>query len=149
MSVPLKGEVIMKLQRSNGFTLIEIMLVVTIIGILAAVVLPRLVGKGEEARISAAQLQIENIGVALDAFHLDNGRYPSTEESLDALRNKPGNAANWKGPYLKKNVPKDPWGNAYVYKSPGTHEPDYDLYSCGQNNAEGGGDDVTSWDNSK
>ena len=136
----------MSVENKSGFYLIEIMLVVTIIGILAAVVLPRLVGRGEEARISAAKLQIENIGVALDAFSLDNGRFPTTEEGIDALMNKPANVNNWKGPYLKKSVTKDPWGNPYVYRCPGVHSQDYDLQSYGPDGKDGGNDDIVNWE---
>ncbi|MCB4791510.1 MAG: type II secretion system major pseudopilin GspG [Elusimicrobia bacterium] len=132
---------------STGFTLIEIMLVVTIIGILAAVVLPRLVGKSEEARTSAAKLQIENLSLALDTFELDNGRYPATDEGLNALRNAPVTLKNWKGPYMKKDVTKDPWGKPYSYKCPGVHNKDFDLYSCGADGLEGTNDDVTNWEN--
>ncbi|OGS36727.1 MAG: type II secretion system protein GspG [Elusimicrobia bacterium RIFOXYB2_FULL_49_7] len=130
----------------KGFTLIEIMLVVTIIGILAAVVLPRLVGRGEEARISAAKLQIENLCVALDTFELDNGRYPATEEGLNALRVSPSNVKNWKGPYLKKDIKNDPWGKPYIYKCPGLHNKDFDLLSYGADGVEGGDNDITSWE---
>lgn len=137
----------LKKEASGGFTLIEIMLVVTIIGILAAVVVPRLVGRSDEARISAAKLQIDNINLALDAFNLDTGRFPATEEGLESLRTKPGNVQAWKGPYLKKNVPKDPWGNAYIYRCPGTHGPDYDMQSNGPDGVEGGGDDIANWEN--
>lgn len=131
----------MRLNERTGFTLIEIMLVVIIIGILAAVVLPRFVGRTEEARRAAALTQIENIGLALDQFELDNGRFPAT---LDELVHNPGNIPNWKGPYLKKDVPNDPWGNPYYYKSPGTKNPDYDLESFGPDGVEGGGDDIPS-----
>ena len=127
----------------KGFTLIELMLVVIIIGVLVSMVVPRLVGRSEEARIAAAKADIDaNISVALDLYELDNGRYP---DDIDGLMTKPGTAVNWKGPYLKKS-PKDPWGNAYVYRSPGDHSPDYDLYSYGPDEKEGGGDDVTNWE---
>lgn len=133
----------MKLYRKNkGFTLVELMLVVIIIGILVAMVVPRLVGRTEQARVAAARADIEaNIGSALDLYELDNGAYP---KNLEALLVKPADEPNWKGPYLRK-MSKDPWGNRYVYKCPGTHNVDYDLYSYGKNGAEGGGDDITSW----
>ena len=136
----------MKTGKTGGFTLIEIMLVVTIIGILAAVVLPRLAGRGEEARISAARLQLENFSMALDAFDLDTGHFPASEEGLQALLTKPGNATNWKGPYLKKSIPKDPWGNLYIYKYPGAHNSDYDLESYGVDGVDGGDNDIENWE---
>jgi len=133
----------------KGFTLIELMLVVIIIGVLVSMVAPRLVGRSEEARISVAIADVNaNISVALDLYELDNGRYPGTEQGLDALRIEPGGAASWKGPYLKRK-PLDPWGNPYVYASPGSHNTDYDLYSCGPDGAGGSGDDVTNWDEKK
>ena len=135
----------MKLDK-KGFTLIELMLVEIIIGILVAMVVPRLAGRAEQARTAAAQADIEaNISSALDLYELDNGSYPTTEEGMEALLVKPASAINWMGPYLKKK-PLDPWGNPYVYKSPGTHSVDYDLYSYGKNGVEGGDDDVTNWD---
>ena len=133
-------------KKNGGFTLIEILLVITIIGILATVVVPRLIGRSEEARTSAAKMQIENIGTAMDAFELDNGRFPTSQEGLDALYDKPSGATNWKGPYLKKRVTKDPWGAPYVYTSPGSNSVDYDLKSYGPNKADGGGDDVVNWE---
>lgn len=132
-------------KNKRGFTLIEIMLVVVIISILVTVVLPRLTGRTEQARVSAAKLQIETIGLGLDAFELDNGRYPTTSEGLQSLRTDPGNLKKWNGPYLKKDIAQDPWGNNYVYVCPGTHNSDYDLYSPGPNGVEGGGDDIANW----
>jgi general secretion pathway protein G len=129
--------------NKKGFTLIELMLVVIIIGVLVSMVVPRLAGRSEEARISAARADINaNISTALDLYELDNGKYP---DSLDVLTVK---TAAGKGPYLKKR-PQDPWGNAYGYKSPGEHSPDYDLYSFGPDAKEGGDDDIGNWEDKK
>ena len=131
--------------KRRGFTLIELMLVVIIIGVLAAMVMPRLVGRSEQARIAASKADIDaNIALALDIFEMDCGRYPTTEEGLTALRTNPSALSTWKGPYLKKE-PKDPWGKPYFYKSPGTHNSDYDLYSAGPNGIEGDNDDIGNW----
>jgi len=134
----------MKLINKKGFTLVELMLVVIIIGILVAMVMPRLAGRTEQARMAAAKTDIElNVGSALDLFELDNGFYPN---SLDDLFKEPSEAPNWRGPYLKKR-PLDPWGNPYVYKYPANHEGvDYDLYSYGRNGVEGGDDDISNWE---
>ncbi len=133
------------MKSKKGFTLIELMLVVIIISILVSMVVPRLVGRSEEARVAASKADINaNISVALDLYELDNGKYPATEEGLEALLTEPASAAKWKGPYLKKE-PLDPWGRKYSYKSPGDRAADYDLYSYGPDGAEGGGDDVVSW----
>lgn len=131
--------------NKKGFTLIELMLVVIILGILVAMVVPRLVGRGEQARKQAAEADIRsNIALALDLYELDNGSYP---EKLEDLLKDPGEskAANWNGPYLKRN-PVDPWGREYNYKSPGQYSKDYDLYSYGADGVEGGGDDVKNWE---
>src|SRR6266403_4838916 len=99
-----------KLRRSDGFTLIELLVVMVIIGLLAALVGPRFIRQEEKAKIKAAKAQIELLGTALDTFRLDVGRYPTTEEGLEALRERPSSGDRWDGPYLKKDVPKDPWG---------------------------------------
>ena len=129
----------------RGFTLIEILLVVIIIGILVSLVAPRLAGRSEEARIQAAKADIEGgLSLALDLYEVDGGRFP---DKLEDLVTKSSATQNWKGPYLKKGMPKDPWGNAYVYKFPGTHNPSgYDLFSLGPDKQEGTPDDITNWE---
>jgi general secretion pathway protein G len=136
-----------KMRREKGFTLVEILVVIIIIGLLAALVGPRLFGKVGTAKLSAAKAQIELFGTALDTFRLDVGRYPTTEEGLKALREKPSGVEAWHGPYLPKEIPVDPWRKPYIYKSPGEHE-DYDLISLGLDGMEGGegeNQDVVSW----
>lgn len=129
----------------KGFTLVELMLVVIIIGILVAMVAPRLAGRSEQAKRAAARADIEaNLASALDLYEIDNGTYP---EKLDDLMVKPSNALNWKGPYLRKK-PLDPWGNPYAYKYPGTRG-DYDLVSYGKSGAEGAGDEINNLDEEK
>ncbi len=133
--------------RERGFTLIEIMIVVIIIGLLAAFVAPTLFRKLTTAKLTSAKAQIELFGTALDAFRLDTGRYPTTDEGLKALREKPSGLESWSGPYLPKEVPVDPWGRPYLYKSPGDHG-EYDLFSYGLDGTEGGegeNQDVVSW----
>ncbi|HIE36480.1 MAG TPA: type II secretion system protein GspG [Candidatus Omnitrophica bacterium] len=131
--------------RKKGFTLIELMLVVIIISALVTMVLPRLTGRSEQARIAAARADINvNIATALKLYELDNGAFPATEEGLDALFHKPASAPNWNGPYLEKK-PIDPWGREYKYISPGKHRSDYDLYSLGRDGIESE-DDITNWE---
>lgn len=131
------------MKQRNGFTLIEIMLVVIILGVLAAMVVPRLTGRSDEARRSVAKTDIEsNLALALDLYETDTGSYP---QQLADLLKAPSDVQNWKGPYLKK-LPLDPWGHPYVYKYPGAHNTDsYDLLSMGKDGAEGGTDDITNW----
>lgn len=131
----------------RGFTLIELMVVVIIIGLLAALVAPRFFGKVEQSRLKAAQAQIELFGAALDQFRLDVGKYPTTSEGLSALRTKTGGMESWNGPYLKKEIPADPWGRPYVYTSPGAHD-DYDIVSYGADGSPDGeneNQDIVSW----
>jgi len=136
----------------RGFTLIEIMLVVIIIGILAAMIVPNIAGRSEQARKTAARTDIEsNLSTALDLYKMDASQYPTTEQGLIALLTPPSVApvpVQWNGPYLKKKVlPKDPWGHDYVYVSPGTHNTDsYDLSSLGPDGVESD-DDITNWGN--
>lgn len=130
----------------GAFTLIELMLVVVIIGALVAMVMPRLTGRGEQARVAAAGADINaNIATGLKLYELDNGNFPSTAEGLTALLSKPSSAKNWNGPYLERK-PIDPWGKEYEYKSPGEHrKADYDLYSLGKDGTEST-DDVRNWE---
>ncbi len=136
-------------RRRGGFTLVELLVVVTILGILIAMVVPRLAGRTEQARRARAEADVKgNIVLALDLFETDTGKYPTTEQGLAALRTKPADAENWRGPYLKQN-PVDPWNHPYRYLYPGTRNPsDYDLFSVGPDGAEGTSDDIGNWENS-
>jgi general secretion pathway protein G len=137
----------MKTKR-QAFTLIELLLVMVILVVLAAVVVPRFAGRSEQARIAAATTDVNNLDNAVELFEQDAGRYPSNDEGLGALVNQPANVRTWHGPYIKKGVPVDPWGNAYVYRYPGTqNQTGYYLYSMGPDGREGGNDDITNWSN--
>ncbi|MCC6242628.1 MAG: type II secretion system major pseudopilin GspG [Gemmatimonadaceae bacterium] len=135
----------------RGFTLIEVLVVIVVIAVLATLVAPSLFKNVGDARVATARTQIETFGTALDAYRLDNGRYPTSAQGLNALWERPTiePPANWKSPYLRKSVPKDPWGNAYVYTAPGKINPQsYDLVSLGADGRPGGeGDDadILSW----
>ena len=123
--------------RTAGFTLLELLVVIVIIGLLAGYVAPRYFSQVGKSEIQVAKAQIESIDKALDQFRLDVRRYPSAEEGLEALTAKPASAANWSGPYLKKAVPVDPWGHAYVYRVPG-QKGEFDLFSYGRDGKAGG-----------
>lgn len=131
---------------AQGFTLIELLLVLVILTALAAVVVPKFVGRGKQAKIVQATTDISSLGTALGAFEVDNGRFPTSSEGLDALRNAPGGLTNWHGPYIERAVVNDPWGNPYVYTCPGTHNTDsYDLHSFGPDGHDGTEDDINNW----
>lgn len=135
-------------KRSNGFTLLELVVVLVILGSLAALVGPRLVGHASEARIVAAKTQVELFRQGLETFRMHVGRYPTTQEGLDALSIAPANAPNWRGPYMAKGLPTDPWGHPYVYKSPGDAGREYELISLGSDGQAGGtgeAADIVSW----
>jgi len=136
----------------RGMTLIEILVVLTLIGVVLGIVGSNYLGKSEQAKAKAAKIEIEQIGQALDLYKLEIGNYPTTQQGLLALVVAPAGVNNWAGPYWKKNtVPKDPWGHDYVYASPGTHGA-YDILSYGADGKEGGdgvNKDIASWDASQ
>jgi general secretion pathway protein G len=138
----------LNLSNAAGFTLIELIVVVAIIGLLAGLVVPQFIKQEEKATAKAVKAQIELLGTALDTFRLDVGRYPTSQEGLQALNQRPGGVDRWDGPYLKKELPSDPWGKPYIYKSPGDHGP-YDILSYGADGVPGGQDnnrDISSWE---
>ena len=131
--------------RRSAFTLVELLLVLVILGILAAIVVPKFAGRTEQARLTAAQTQISSFGTALDAFEVDNGYYPKGKAGLADLVQAPRDAQSWKGPYLKE-VPKDPWNNDYIYEFPGRHNANsYDLSSAGPDGKANSEDDISNW----
>ncbi len=133
-----------------GFTLVELLLVLVILGVLAAIVVPKFAGRTEQARITAARTQLATFATALDAFEVDNGYYPRGSEGLKDLIIQPRDAPNWKGPYLRATeIPLDPWGNPYVYECPGRNNPNgYDLISMGPDGRPNTDDDITNWQTS-
>jgi general secretion pathway protein G len=138
------------MRREAGVTLIEMMVVVTIIALFAALVLPKMLHQADRARVTAAHAQINAYLTALGAYKLDTGIFPTTEQGLPALRGKPENVANWQGPYLQKDIENDPWGHPYVYKYPGEHGDEPDIISYGANGQPGGDGfdaDIVSWKN--
>ncbi len=131
-----------------GVTLIEMLVVVTIIALFAALVAPRMLRRGDAARVTAARAQINSFMTALGAYKLDTGTFPTTEEGLQALRIKPAEANQWQGPYLPQDIPVDPWGRPYLYKYPGEHGDEPDLVCLGADGQPGGdgiNGDVVSW----
>jgi len=138
--------VLQRKTRRGGFTLVEMLLVLVILATLAAIVVPNIAGRSEDARINAAQAQISIFSSALDAFEVDNGFFPAESDGLDALVEEPKDAKNWRGPYLRQGVPADPWDNEYLYAYPGEHnDRRYDLMSYGPDGRAGGGDDIVNW----
>ena len=136
-------------RQQRAFTLIELLLVLVILGILAAIVVPKFAGRTEQARVTAAQTQISSFSTALDAFEVDNGYYPKGKSGLTDLVTQPRDAKNWHGPYLK-DIPKDPWQNDYIYECPGRHNTtSYDLMSMGPDGRSGGDDDIANWQQKK
>ena len=134
--------------RQAGVTLIEMLVVVTIIALFAALVAPRMMHQADKARVTQAHAQINSFMTALGAYKLDVGTYPTTEQGLQALRVKPENANNWQGPYLPQEIPTDPWTHAYIYKFPGEHGDEPDVISLGADGQPGGDGlnaDVVSW----
>src|SRR5215469_13942002 len=132
----------------EGFTLVEMLVVITIIGLIMALVGPRVLNYLAESKVKAARIQVESFSSSLDLFYLDNGRYPTTGEGLAALAQRPGSAEAWNGPYVRGGiVPNDPWGHAYVYRSPSEHGA-YEIISYGSDGQEGGSGtaaDIESW----
>jgi general secretion pathway protein G len=136
--------------RSAAFTLVEMLLVLVILAVLAAIVIPKFSGRSQQAKETAAKSQISSMEIALDSFEVDTGSYPQGSSGLNALVDQPNNVQNWKGPYLKKGIPLDPWGNAYIYTSPGkNNSKGYDLSSVGPDGRSGTEDDIINWDTKK
>ena len=141
------GPSLVKKRKLSGFTLLELLVVMVIIGLLAGYVGPKYFAQVGKSEIKAARAQLDALEKSLDQYRLDTGHYPPMDQGLAALITKPGNEPKWDGPYLKKNVPLDPWGNAYVYKIPGEHG-EFDLLSYGKDGQAGGtgeAADITNW----
>jgi len=142
-----RNDITLRSSRPAGFTLLELLVVMVIIGLLAGYVAPKFFGQLDKSEVKTAQAQIVAFDKAIAQYRLDIGRYPTAEQGLDALMARPTNEPKWDGPYLDKKVPLDPWGKSYVYKFPGEHR-EYDLFSFGkdgQPSGEGVNADVTNW----
>jgi general secretion pathway protein G len=141
---------IQRRKSERGVTLIEMLVVITIIGLIASLVAVNVIRQGEKAKSTAARTQISTLMNGLGLYKLDTGAYPTTAQGLQALREKPGDMPNWAGPYLQKDVPLDPWGRPYEYKYPGDHGEDPDIVSLGadgQPGGDGSNADIVSWSN--
>ena len=129
----------------HGFTLIELLVVIIILAILAAVVIPRVIGRTDDAKIAAATANVSTFDGELEKYKLDTGSYPSSDQGLNALMSDMVQNGKWNGPYIKGTMPNDPWGHPYIYKSPGDHSTDYDVFSAGADGQPGTADDIGNW----
>ena len=137
-------------RRQSAFTLVEMLLVLVILAVLAAIVIPKFSGRSQQAKETSAKTQIKSFELALDSFEVDTGAYPGGSNGLNALVDQPNGVQNWKGPYLKQGIPNDPWGNPFVYSYPGRNNPKgYDIMSMGPDGRVGGEDDITNYDKKK
>jgi general secretion pathway protein G len=149
MKIPPLNQKPLARTAQQAFTLVEMLLVLVILGVLAAIVYPKVAGRGEQARVTSTQTQISAFKTALDAFEVDNGYYPKGRNGLGDLVQKPRDAVNWRGPYLD-SLPKDPWGNDYIYECPGKHNPSsFDIMSMGPDGRSGDEDDIGNWQTGK
>lgn len=130
----------------RGFTLMEMLVVITIIAILAALIVPQLINKADQARVAKAKSDIASLDTAIQTYRLEVGKYPSTDDGLNALVTQPSDAPNWKGPYVTHAIPNDPWGHPYVYQSPGANNEPYVVQSYGPSGQAGGSDNITTND---
>lgn len=136
-----------KQRKSAGFSILELLLVLVILGILAGIVGVRFAGQSGKAKVTAAKTQLENIKTGLTRYNIDVTEFPTTQQGLKALSEQPSGVddADWDGPYMDEKIVNDPWGNPWQYTYPGTHNNDYDLYSYGPDGKQGGGDDIKNW----
>jgi general secretion pathway protein G len=147
--LPNKNQKNPMIRHRQAFTLVEMLLVLVILGVLAAIVYPKVAGRGEQARITAAKSQIAAFKTALNMFEVDNGYYPKGRNGLIDLVQKPRDAVNWKGPYVE-SIPKDPWQNDFIYEFPGKHNPgSYDIMSVGPDGRANTDDDIGNWEPGK